>query len=201
MGNDDHGGAALTVDLLEGLRQPGEGPQVDACLRLVEDHQVGVPGQNGGDLNALDLAAGEGHIHFTVQIVIGAEPHLGEVLAAFVLGELFIARGDGQKVPDRQPLEAGRLLKAVADAKLGPFRNSHVGNVLTVPDDLAGRGGDEAHDDFCQRGLSAAVGAGKDYQTVLVDAQGDVLQNVQRSLRLLNGVADVLEFQHGISSF
>lgn len=88
-----------------------------------------------------------------------------------------------RRSPDRQPLEAGRLLKAVADAKLGPFRNSHVGNVLTVPDDLAGRGGDETHDDFCQRGLSTAVGAGKDHQTVLVDAQGDVLQNVQRSLR------------------
>ena len=60
MGDDDHGGRVLLVDLLKGLGQPGEAPQVDAGLRLVEDHQVALPRQNGGDLDALDLAAGEG---------------------------------------------------------------------------------------------------------------------------------------------
>ena len=79
-----------------------------------------VPGQDGGDLNALDLAAGEGDIHLPVQIVVGAQAHLGQVLAALVLGELLIAGGDGQQVADRQALEAGRLLEAVADAQTGP---------------------------------------------------------------------------------
>ena len=67
------------VDLLEGLGEPGEAPQVDAGLRLVKDHQLAVPRQNGGDLDALDLAAGEGHVHLTVQIVVGAQPHLGQI--------------------------------------------------------------------------------------------------------------------------
>ena len=69
-----------SVDLLEGLGQPGEAPQVDAGLRLVEDHQLAVPGQDGGDLDALDLAAGQGHVHLPVQVVVGAEAHLGQVV-------------------------------------------------------------------------------------------------------------------------
>ena len=167
MGNDDHGGAALTVDLLEGLRQPGEGPQVDACLRLVEDHQVGVPGQNGGDLNALDLAAGKGHIHFAVQIVIGAEPHLGEVLAALVLGKLVVAGGDGQQVADSDALEAGGLLEAVANAQAGTFSDRKARHILAVVEDLPLRGLYQAHDHLGQGSLAAAVGAGENYQLMV----------------------------------
>ena len=50
------------------------------------------------DLDALDLAAGEGHIHLTLQIVVGAQAHTGQVLAALVLGELFLARRQKQQV-------------------------------------------------------------------------------------------------------
>ena len=112
VGNDDHSGGAGGVDLLKGLRQPGEAPQVDARLRLIKDHQLAAPGQDGGDLNALDLAAGEGHVHLPVQIVVGAQAHLGQELAALVLGQLLAARRHVQQLAHGDALEPGGLLEA-----------------------------------------------------------------------------------------
>ena len=195
MGDDDHGGAALPVNLLEGLRQPGEGPQVNAGLRLVEDHQLAVPGQNRGDLNALDLTAGEGHVHLPIQIIVGAQADAGQVLAALVLGELLVAGGDGQQIPDGESLEPGRLLEAVADAESGPLGDAQMGDVLPVPEDLPLCGGGQAHDDFCQRGFAAAVGAGEYHQPVVIDGERDILQDAQGLVGLLNGIADMLQFQ------
>ncbi len=198
VGDDDHGAVARGVDLLKGLRQPGEAPQVDARLRLVEDHQLGVPGQDRGDLDALDLAAGEADVYLPVQIVVGAETYLGEVLAALVLGELLCPVGQGQQVPHRQPLEAGGLLEAVADAKAGPLCDAKGRDVLSVPEDLAGGGRHQTHDDLGQGGLAAAVGAGEYHQAVVRNGKGDVVQNAQLPVSLPHGVADGLEFQHGL---
>ena len=72
MGNDDHARRVLTVELLKGLGQTGEAPQVDAGLGLVEDHQRGMTREQRRDLDALDLAAREGDVHFAVEIVVRA---------------------------------------------------------------------------------------------------------------------------------
>ena len=72
MGNDDHARRVLTVELLKGLGQTGEAPQVDAGLGLVEDHQRGMTREQRRDLDALDLAAREGNVHLAVEIVVRA---------------------------------------------------------------------------------------------------------------------------------
>ena len=177
---DDHqGGLLFVVELAEGVGEPGEGPQVDAGLRLVEDHEAGVPGQDGGDLDALDLAAGEGGVHLSVDIVVGAQPHPGEVLAFLLVGEPLPAGGELQQVPDLQTLEPGRLLKAVADALPGPLGDVEGGDVLPVPEDLTAGGGDQAHDGLGQGGLAAAVGAGDDHELVRADGEGDIVEDAQ----------------------
>ena len=197
MGDDDHGGPVLPVDLLEGLRQAGEAPQVDAGLRLVEDHEAALPGQNGGDLDALDLAAGEGHIHLTLQIVVGAQAHTGQVLAALVLGERFLACRQKQQVMDGDALEAGGLLEAVADAQSGPLRDGEVGDILPIIQDLARCGLRQPHDDLGHGGLAAAVGAGKDHQLLIGNGDADVLEDVLLPVGGGHPVTDVFQFQHG----
>ena len=62
VGDDDDGVLPPVLEHTEGLREFGEGPQVNAGLRLVKDQQAAGPGQDGGNLNALDLAAGEGDV-------------------------------------------------------------------------------------------------------------------------------------------
>ena len=188
----------LPVDLFKGLRQPGEGPQVDAGLRLVEDHQTAPAGQNGGDLDALDLAAGKGHVHLPVQIVVGAQAHLGQIGAALVLGELFLPRRQPQQIVDRDPLEPGRLLKAVADAQTRPVRDGEVGDILPIIQDLARCGLRQTHDDLGHGGLAAAVGAGKDHQLLIGNGDADVPENVQLPLGSGHAIADVLQLQHGM---
>ena len=76
MGDDDDGVLPPVLEHTEGLREFGEGPQVNAGLRLVKDQQAAGPGQDGGNLNALDLAAGERYIHLPIQIIVGAQAHL-----------------------------------------------------------------------------------------------------------------------------
>ena len=99
------------MNLLEGLGEAGKAPKVNAGFRLIEDHKLTVPGQDGGDLDALDLAAGEGDIYLPVQIVIGAQAYTGQVLTAAVLGELFTAGGQKQQVVNGDALEAGGCWK------------------------------------------------------------------------------------------
>ena len=95
------------MDIAEGIGELGKGPQVDTCLRLVEDHQRGLTGQNGGDLNALDLAAGETDVYLPLQIIVGTQAHFSQILAAAVLAQLFLTRRQQQKVVDGDALEAG----------------------------------------------------------------------------------------------
>ena len=56
-----------------------EAPQVDARLRLVEDGQLGAAGQHHGDLDALELAAGQAVVHLPVDIVPGAQTDLAQI--------------------------------------------------------------------------------------------------------------------------
>ena len=123
VGDDDHGGGAaawICSKVSVSRAKLHRSMPASGSSKIIS----WLPGQNGGDLDALDLAAGEGHVHLPVQIVVGAQAHLGQVLAALVLGELVLARGQGQQVCDRDALEAGGLLEAVADAQSGPLRDA-----------------------------------------------------------------------------
>ena len=197
MGDDDHRILLLAVDLLKRLRQAGKGPQIDPGLRFVKDLQPAAAREDRRDLDALDLAAGEGRIHLPVEIVVRAQADLRQVLAAPVLRELLLARGEQEQVVDGDALEARRLLKSVADAETRALGDGQIRHVLSVVDDTALRGLDKAHDDLGQSGLTAAVRPGKDHQLVIGNHNADVLQDVLRPLRGGHLIADVLQLQHG----
>ena len=172
------------MELLEGLGKPGKGPQVDAGLGLVKDHESGLPGQDGGDLDALDLAAGEGGVHLPVNIVVGAQTHTGEELALLLVSQA-LAGGQLQQVLHLEALEPGGLLKAVADAPAGPLGDGKAGHVLPVPQDLSGGGLHQAHDGLGQGGLAAAVGAGDDHKSVVGDGERHVVEDAQLAAGLV----------------
>ena len=138
-------------------------PEVNASLRLVKDHQLRIAGQNGGDLNTLELAAGETGIHIPVDILLTAQAHLGQIVAGILPADL-PSGGTLQQVRHLHSLEAGRLLKAVTDALAGPLGDVQAVDALAVQPDLAGGGRLNAHNDPGQCGLAAAVGAGDDHQ-------------------------------------
>ena len=195
MGDDNHGGAAGGVNLFEGLRQPGEAPQVDPGLRLIEHHEFPVAGEDGGDFDALHLTAGEGGVHLPVQVVVGAQADAGQELAAAVLGGR-LPGGDAEQVPDGEALEPGRLLEAVADAEPRALRDIECGDVLSVPQDGALCGAVQAHDNPGQCGFPAAVGTGEHHQFPVLHGQGDILQDAEFPVLLPDGVGNVFEFQH-----
>ena len=176
--------------MLEHLNEIGEGPQVDARLRLVKDGQLGAPGHDHGDLDALELAAGQGGVHLPVNVVLGAQAHLRQIVAG--LGHAnALAAGQGDEVLHRQALKAHRLLKGKADALPGPLGDAQAGDVLSVQDDAALGGDQDTGDDLGQGGLAAAVGAG-DGHKALVDGQVDVPQDLFVLPVLLHTKADVL---------
>ena len=119
------------------------------------------------------------------------------VHAALVLGELVPPRRQPQQIVDRDPLEPGRLLKAVADAQTRPVGDGKRGDVLAVIQNAAGGGLDQAHDDLGQGGFSAAVGAGENHQPLVRNGDADVPENVQLPLGSGHAIADVLQLQHG----
>ena len=174
MGDNQDGAPLLRVEHGEGLGELGEAPQINPRLGLVKDHQLGVPGQNAGDLNPLDLAAGEGGIHVPVHIVVGAQAHLIQVVTALLPGQP-LAGGDLQQIPHLQSLEPGRLLEPIGDTKLGPLGNGQASDIGSVPENLARSGLDNAHHRLGKGGLAAAVGAGDHYKFILIHSQVNVV--------------------------
>ena len=131
---------------------------------------------------------------------MGAQAHLGEVLAPLLPGQLFTARGQGQQIFYPQALKAGRLLKAIADAQPGPAGNVQVGDVGAIPGNGAPGGLHKTHDGLGQRGLTTAIGAGDDYKLIILHREGDVVEDAQ----LLSGfafhlIAEVAYLQHWLS--
>ncbi len=170
----------------EGLRELGERPQVNACLRLVEDQQALWTGQDGGNLDALDLTPGEGGVHLPVHVVRRAQPHPVQVGTALVPGELLVARGQLQQVPYPQPLEPGGLLEAIADAQLGPLGDVQGGDVLPVPNNLPPGGLSQTHNGLGQGGFPPAVGAGDDHKGVVVNGEVDAPEDLCLSSAFLH---------------
>ena len=77
--------------------------------------------------------------------------------------------------------------------RLCPLRDGQTRNVLPVIEDLPLRGLHQPHDDLGQRGLAAAVGAGKHHQLVIRNNEVDVVEYVHRTLRQVHPIADVLQ--------
>ena len=192
MGDDDHGAVQRAAQTLEHGDEIVEAPQVYAGLRLVEDGQPRMAQKHGGDLYALDLAAGEGGVDLAVDVLARAQAYLTEHVAEFGLGEFF-ARGQFQKLAHHQPLEAHRLLEGVADAAFGALGDVQIGNVLAVEQYAPALGPFQTGDDLGQRGLAAAVGAGDDHQRVVRHGQAHALQN---ALPVRGAPRNILQLQH-----
>ena len=56
---------------LKGRGETAKAPKVNACLGLVENHQIAALGQDCSDFNALELAAGQTAVNVTVNIFSG----------------------------------------------------------------------------------------------------------------------------------
>ena len=121
--DDDGAPVAGLVDVAERLGEPVEAPQIDAGLGLVVDGQLRVAGQNGGDLDALHLAARQRLVHLAGEVARRAQAHLREVLVAGEHGQL-LAGGDVEQLLHLHAAEAGRLLEAVADALAGELHHA-----------------------------------------------------------------------------
>ena len=176
VGNDENGTAGTLVHFLEDLNEVLEAPEIDACLGLVKDRELGSSGVDHGDLNALELASRQGCVDLTAYVLLSAQTHLSQVLAGLSRGELLPCR-QGNEILDGDALEADGLLEGKADALVGTLGNGQIRNILAVQDDLPRGRGDDTRDDLGKGGLTAAVGAGDGHEAV-IDGQIDVGQNI-----------------------
>ena len=173
-----------------------EAPQVDPGFRFIKDRKGGAARQHHGDLDALQLAAGQAGIQLAVDVVPGAQSHFAEVGTDFA--DVGIpAGGQVHQVADPQALKPYRLLKGVADAPPGALGHRKPGNILAVQQQAASGGAVDAGDDFGQGGFPAAVGAGDGHKAVLYH-QVDIVQDLTA---FLGFVTDVLQFQHIVLLF
>ena len=83
MGYDQDGTVGVLPHALKHLNQVLEAPQINACLRLVKHGKLGSPGNNSGNLDSLELTAGQAGVDLAVDVVLGAKPHLCQVLTGF----------------------------------------------------------------------------------------------------------------------
>ena len=188
------------MQVAEGLGQAGEGPQVDAGLRLIKDHEPGILGQQRGDLDALDLAAGQARVHVAAEIIPRAQADLRQVGTGLVVRERFSSR-DGQQVRDLHALEPRRLLEGVGDAAAGAVGDGEGRDVFTVKQDLAAGRRSKAHDELGERRLAAAIRAGDHEELPVLNVQTDVFDNVCAALRVAGRQTEIFECQHVGSSF
>jgi len=195
MGDDDQRCLLSGVEVPEGLGEPLEAPQVDASLRLVEDRHLQAARQDAGDLDPLELAAREAGIQFSVQIVLGAQPHVDQKVAG--VDAAVGTAGQVQEVAHRDSLEAGGLLEGVADAQAGPLVDVEGGDLLPVQEDLPPGGRVDPHDGLGDGGLPATVRACHHVDPVLLQGQADVCEDFDGFLAVVQRDAEVPQFQHG----
>ena len=97
MSDDDD--SVVWIDLMHLLEEPCElveTPKVDASLRLVEDSKTSVTGDNGGDFDAFELAAGEGIVDLAVEIAFVEANGFNEGMVIwFALFEEGLVAGSG----------------------------------------------------------------------------------------------------------
>ena len=182
------------MHLLEHADEVLEAPEVDAGLGLVEDGHLRAAGEHGRDLDALELAAGEAGVHFTVDIIPRAQADLGQVGAGLVGREL-LAGGDADEIKNGDALKAHRLLEGEADAAARTLGDGHVRDVLAVEQDLTGGRLLDSGDELGHGGLAAAVRAGDD-DHAFIDREVHVLEDLADPLVRLSLKAKMFEFKH-----
>ena len=77
MGDDHDRAVNFFIHFLENSDQVFEAPEVNAGFWLIKDRKLGAAGKDGRDFDTLDLTAGQAVVELAVDIVSGAEAHLG----------------------------------------------------------------------------------------------------------------------------
>ena len=166
VGDDEDGAAGALVHLLKDFNEILEAPEVDARLGLIKNGKLGATGVDHGDFDALQLAARQGGVDLTAHVLLGAESHLGQILAGLTRGKL-LPCGQGDEILDGDALEADGLLESEGDALLGTLGDGQLGDVLAVQNDLPRGRGDDARDDLGEGGFTASVGARNGHEAIL----------------------------------
>ena len=146
------------VHLFESFSQSLHAPKIDPSLRLVEDGELKVTGQDGCYLYPLDLSSGKAGIDLTVQIILSTQPHVEKMIAR--ISRRVFSTGYFQKFTHLDALKAGRLLKCVTDAHPGTFVELLVRYVHAIQQDPSAGWPVDTNDRLGRYRFSAAVGAG-----------------------------------------
>ena len=113
MGDDQDRAVDFFMHGLKHLDQVVKAPQINACFRFVKYGQLGASGNDHSDLDPFELATGKAGVHFTVDIIFGAQSHFRKIRTS--LGYINIFSGSqGDQIPYSQSLKADRLLKSKA---------------------------------------------------------------------------------------
>ena len=210
VGDDEHGAVAVLAVGVHAMGDGGEGVDIEAGVRLVEDGELGLQQQELEHLDLLFLAAREAHAQFAVE-VCGVHVELGRELldAAAELLALHLeagAAGDARAQKARQG-HAGDLdggLEAQEQASTGALVGREVGDVLAVEVDAAVVHGVDGvtHDQVAEGRLAGAVGAHEDMGL----AGGDIEVDVMEDGLLVHGGGEALDveqrvFAHGFPLF
>ena len=192
MGDDDDAPLRFFVHLLEHRDEVLEAPEIDARLGFVKDGQRCAAGEDGRDLDALELAPRERSVDLAVDVVARAEADLREIAARLPHRDV-LARRERDEVLHRDALEAHGLLEGERDAPPCPLGDGKGCDVLPVEEEFAARRREDARNDLGERALAAAIGA-RDRHEALVDREGDVVQDALALAVLLHLEADILKF-------
>ena len=189
-------GTALDVfpHPLEDLNQILETPQVNSRLGLIKHGQLCRSGQNRGNFNALQFAAGKTAVHLTVNILSGTQTHLGEVIACTGYGKLFSGSQTNQ-IKYLNSLETNGLLKGKSDSGTGTRGDIPSGDILPVQENLSGGRHFNSGNQLCQGGFSSAIRPGNNHQFLIRHHQTDITDDFLVHI-ILCIVGDIFKFQH-----
>jgi len=194
----DHDRRRPVVLLLsfEKIHHGADGPEIDPRIGFIVDGQFGVAGDGGCQFDLLDLAAGEFRVHRLVEKIQGADSHPHEQFDEFLF--LFDARGQAQQFPEGDALETGRLLETVSDARLGAVSDGIFRNVTNLKENGAGGYRIDPHDQFCQGGLAAPVGAGDGVEFPLFEIEIESVDDpaLFSAFGAIHIKVQIPEFQH-----
>ncbi len=161
-----HHRAALALPLVEHVEQPDLAARVERAGRLVEQQHARVHGDDGGDGDALLLAARE-RVRRAVEELVDAQVvrDLGDEALDLVPRQAELQRPEGELVADvgAEQLDV-RILEhephpGAEVAAVGGVLERVLGERRAEGEDLPGAGEDEPVEHLEERGLAGAVGS------------------------------------------
>ena len=174
MGDVDHGGDEVAVQLAEFDPHVAAQGGVEVGQRLVEEEDLGVAHDGAADGDALALTAGQlaGFQGAACRSVAGSRRRLADLGFHLGLGQFLHAQREGDVFEDRQMRVKRVGLEHHRDAAI---HRGEVGHIDAVDDDLARGGGFQPGDDAQKGGLAAARGADEDDEFLVADRPGRCL--------------------------